>query len=43
MIVQGGPGIFAPDETRTSTLGGIGTRVTAPRGGRIRLARDAGS
>ena len=43
MIVQGGAGIFTPDETSTSTLPGIGTRVTAPRGGRIRLARDAGS
>ena len=42
MVVEGGPGVFAPDETRTSTLAGVASRVHAPRGGRIRLARMAG-
>jgi tRNA A-37 threonylcarbamoyl transferase component Bud32 len=42
MVVEGGPGVFAPDETRTRTLSGAAARVHAPRGVRIRLARIAG-
>jgi hypothetical protein len=42
MVVEGGPGVFAPGETRTSTLAGVASQVHAPRGGRIRLARLAG-
>ncbi|MEA2134758.1 MAG: eukaryotic-like serine/threonine-protein kinase [Solirubrobacteraceae bacterium] len=42
MVVHGGPGVFAPDETRTSTLAGVASLVHAPRGGRIRLARMSG-
>jgi hypothetical protein len=42
MIVEGGPGVFTPDETRTETLPGVATTVDAPRGSRIRLARTAG-
>ena len=41
MVVESGPGVFAPDETRTSTLSGAAARVHMPRGGRIRLARTA--
>jgi hypothetical protein len=43
MVVQGGPGVFAPDETRTKTLQGVASQVHAPPGGRIRLAKTAGS
>jgi hypothetical protein len=43
MVVQGGPGLFAPDETRTTTLQGVASQVHAPAGGRIRLAKTAGS
>ena len=39
MVVEGGPGVFAPDETRTTTLSGAAARLRMPRGGRIRLAR----
>jgi tRNA A-37 threonylcarbamoyl transferase component Bud32 len=39
MVVEGGRGVFAPGETRSTTLGGLGRRVSAPAGGRIRLAR----
>jgi hypothetical protein len=42
MVIQGGTGVFAPDETKTSLLPGAGRQVTAPQGGRIRLARTAG-
>jgi hypothetical protein len=42
MVVEGGPGVFAPDETSTSTLGGAAARVRATRGDRIRLAKVAG-
>jgi hypothetical protein len=43
MVVQGGPGVFAPDETRTGTLHGVASQVHAPAGGRIRLAKTAGT
>ena len=43
MVVEGGPGLFAPDETRSYVLTGASGEVDAPRGGRIRLARAAGS
>jgi hypothetical protein len=43
MVIEGGPGVFAPGETRTSTLPGAAARVHAPRGLRIRLARVAGN
>ena len=43
MVVQGGPGLFDPDETKTFTLAGVAPLVDAPPGGRIRLARPAGS
>jgi tRNA A-37 threonylcarbamoyl transferase component Bud32 len=39
MVVESGPGVFAPDETRTTTLPGASARVRMPLGGRIRLAR----
>ena len=42
MVVEGGDGIFAPDETDTRTLSGAAARVHSPRGVRIRLARVAG-
>ena len=42
MVVEGGEGIFAPEETRTRTLTGAAARVHAPRGVRIRLARVGG-
>jgi hypothetical protein len=42
MVLAGGPGVFAPGETGTSTLPGVASIVHAPRGGRIRLARMAG-
>ena len=41
MVLAGGPGVFAPDETDTATLAGVARLVHAPRGGRIRLARMA--
>ena len=43
MVVEGGRGIFGPDETRTRTLDGVASQVDAPAGGRIRLAKTAGS
>ena len=43
MVLAGGPGVFAPGETGTATLSGVATLVHAPRGGRIRLARMAGT
>ena len=43
MVVEGGTGAFAPEETRTETLQGVASEVNAPPGGRIRLARAAGS
>jgi hypothetical protein len=43
MIIHGGPGMFAPDETETRTLAGVASQVDAPPGGRIRLAHTAGS
>jgi hypothetical protein len=39
MVVESGPGVFAPDETRTTMLSGASARLRMPRGGRIRLAR----
>jgi tRNA A-37 threonylcarbamoyl transferase component Bud32 len=39
MVIESGPGVFAPDETRTTTLSGASARLRMPRGGRIRLAR----
>ncbi len=42
MVVEGGPGVFAPGETRTTTLSGVAAQVDAPRGSRIRLARMSG-
>ena len=39
MVVEGGPGVFAPDETRTTVLSGAAARVHMPPRGRIRLAR----
>ena len=41
--VRGSSGVFAPTETRTTTLGGMASLVDAPPGGRIRLAKTAGS
>ena len=43
MVVEGGDGVFTPSETRTKTLAGVASLVDAPPGGRIRLARTAGS
>jgi hypothetical protein len=43
MVVEGGRGVFAPGETRTTTLDGIAKRIRAAPGGRIRLARTAGN
>ena len=43
MVVEGGPGVFAPDETRTSTLPRLPAEVHAPQGGRIRLATLGGA
>jgi hypothetical protein len=43
MVVRGGKGAFVPEETRTDTLQGVASEVNAPPGGRIRLARAAGS
>jgi hypothetical protein len=43
MVVRGSSGVFAPTETRTITLEGVASLVDAPPGGRIRLARTAGS
>jgi tRNA A-37 threonylcarbamoyl transferase component Bud32 len=43
MVVQGSRGVFTPDETRTTTLQGVASVADAPPGGRIRLARTAGS
>jgi hypothetical protein len=39
MVVESGPGVFAPDERRTTTLSGAAARLRMPRGARIRLAR----
>jgi hypothetical protein len=39
MVVEAGPGVFAPDETRTKILSGTTARVVMPPRGRIRLAR----
>ena len=43
MVVLGGRGLINPDETKTITLPGVEQLVDAPPGGRIRLARPAGS
>jgi hypothetical protein len=43
MIMEGSPGVFTPDETHTRTRQGVASLVDAPPGGRIRLARTAGS
>ncbi|HET9739373.1 MAG TPA: FG-GAP and VCBS repeat-containing protein, partial [Solirubrobacteraceae bacterium] len=42
MVVEGGPGVFAPAETRTSTLKGAGRYVRAEPGVLLRLARTSG-
>jgi hypothetical protein len=42
MVVEGAPGLFAPDEKNTETWGGAARRAHIPRGARIRLARVAG-
>ena len=39
MVVESGPGAFAPDERRTTTLSGAAARLRMPVGARIRLAR----
>ncbi len=39
MVVEGGRGVFAPDETRTTVLSGLASRVDLPPRGRIRVAR----
>jgi len=43
MVMQFGRGAPVPDETKTRTLPGVAPLVDAPPGGRIRLARPAGS
>jgi hypothetical protein len=43
MVVEGPRGIFNPQETKTTMLAGVAPLVDAPPGGRIRLARPAGS
>jgi len=43
MVVEAGRGLFAPGETRSYTLRGASRQVDAPPGGRIRLARAAGT
>jgi hypothetical protein len=43
MVVEGSRGVFTPDETHTEVLQGVSSLVDAPPGGRIRLARTAGS
>ena len=43
MVVRGSKGAFAPEETRIDKLQGVASEVNAPPGGRIRLARAAGS
>ena len=43
MVIRSGRGIFTPEETKTTTLAGVASLVDAPPGGRIRLARTAGS
>lgn len=43
MVFEGGPGVFAPGETRPVTLRGLSRRVKAPAGGRIRIARTGSS
>ena len=42
MVVESGPGVFAPDETAHRDALRRAARVHMPRGGRIRLARMAG-
>jgi tRNA A-37 threonylcarbamoyl transferase component Bud32 len=42
MVIEGGPGVFAPDETDTSTLPGTPPALRLPRGAAIRLARNSG-
>ena len=42
MVVKSGHGVFAPDETRTTTLSGAAAHLRMPLGGRIRLARVSG-
>ena len=41
MVVEGGRGVFAPDETRTTVLSGLTAVVDLPPRGRIRVARAA--
>ena len=43
MWVRSPPGVVSPTETRTRTLEGVASLVDAPPGGRIRLAKSAGS
>jgi hypothetical protein len=42
MVIEGGPGVFAPDETSTSFLPKTPSSVRVPRGADIRLARTSG-
>jgi FG-GAP repeat len=42
MVVEGGPGVFAPGETRTRELPDVTRLVAARRGGPIRFARRSG-
>ena len=43
MVVGAARRAFAPDETRIEKLQGVASEVNAPAGGRIRLAKTAGS
>ncbi|MEA2312803.1 MAG: hypothetical protein QOE28_2771, partial [Solirubrobacteraceae bacterium] len=43
VTIEGGHGVFVPDETSARTLPGIAALVHAPRGGRIRLGRAPGA
>ncbi len=42
MVVEGGPGVFAPDETSTSTLPGASRHIRVEPGALVRLARTSG-
>jgi hypothetical protein len=42
MVIKGGPGAFAPDETSPSVLPETPSSVRVPRGADIRLARTSG-
>ena len=42
MVVEGGRGIFGPDETRTRTLDGVASQVDAPAGRAHPPGQDGG-